>query len=284
MTYVRATNKDQALALLANARARVVCGGTDWMPASAPGNPDAILIDISQMKPLQDIVETHDAVRIGAATTWAAIEAASLPRALAGLQDAAREIGSWQIRNCATVGGNICNGSPAADGVTMLLALEASLVVESLRGTRRMSLESFLLDKGRVDLRDSEMLTEIVIPCAALDREMASSAFCKFGIRRQLNIAVASAAVWIGRASERAPGTVRVAAGSVARTPVRLRRLEKLLPVDDDIATLLSIEAQQSAEISPIADVRASAEYRRTILGQMLARAYDLANARFTNA
>ncbi|MFM0501496.1 FAD binding domain-containing protein [Paraburkholderia caffeinilytica] len=284
MTYVRALDKDQALAMLAEARTRVVCGGTDWMPTSVQCNRDAILIDISQIKSLRNIVQTDDAVHVGAATTWAAIEAASLPRALAGLQDAAREIGSWQIRNCATVGGNICNGSPAADGVTMLLALDASVVVESLRGTRRMPLESFLLDKGRVDLRESEMLTEIVIPCTALGHETASSAFCKFGIRRQLNIAVASAAVWIGRESDHAPRTLRVAAGSVAQTPVRLRRLERLLSVDDDLAALLSIEAQRSAEISPIADVRASAEYRRTILGQMLARAYGVASTRFENA
>ena len=279
MSYIRATNIDHALSLLSEPKARVVCGGTDWMPGSVKVPRDVSLIDISRLFELRGIREESDTITIGSAVTWSMIEGARLPTALSGLRHAAREIGSKQIRNHASVGGNICNGSPAADGVTMLLALDASVVLECTTGTRTLALESFLLDKHKVDLRPGEMLTAVRVPSTGPTGGRFRSGFFKLGLRRQLNIAIVSAAVRVECDDADTPTSLQISAGSVARTPVRLRRLEEaaLLRLKLDIDARDAFDGAGTSEVRPIDDVRASASYRRSIMGEVVARAYALA-------
>ena len=122
---------------------------------------------------------TAGGLRIGACTTWSAIRDAALPPAFDALRAAAAEVGGGQIQNAGTIGGNLCNASPAADGVPPLLALDAEVELASAAGTRRLPLAAFLRGPRRTDRRPGEMLTAVLIPAAALRRPLglpASSA------------------------------------------------------------------------------------------------------------
>lgn len=282
MPYVLASEESQVLDLIQEADARVICGATDWLAGSTGISREARLVDISRVAEFRGLSDHGDGLRVGSATTWSDIGAASLPVALSGLRDAASEIGSRQIQNRATVGGNICNGSPAADGVVMLLALDAYVELKSVYGARRLPLCRFLLGKNTVDLHAGEMLSSVWIP---YPREHSASAFCKFGIRQQLNIAVVSAAVSVNRIDSCNGLSCRIAAGSVAETPVRLRSLESLLSeVNRSVDLERIVEECDLAEIRPIDDIRSSATHRRAVLDVLICRALGLATGRLGDA
>jgi carbon-monoxide dehydrogenase medium subunit len=227
------------------------------------------LISLRNIPELRGI-EVGEPTRIGAATPVAdLVEHAALGETYPVLVEAARRIGSAQIRNAATIGGNLCNASPCADTAPPLLVLDARVRVEGPAGSREVPLEEFFVAPGETRLAPGEVLTHVLI-----DRPPpgARARFLKHG-RVRMDLALVSVAALLATDEGRAT-RVRVAAGSVAPRPVRLHRVEELLegePVTSDLVAEAGALARE--EIAPISDVRASAEYRRDLTEVLTRRA-----------
>ncbi len=257
--YLRPTRPQEALQHLANGSFTILAGGTDYYAARV-GRPleDAIL-DITAIRGLRDIASEIDHWRIGAAATWTNLLETTLPPAFDGLKLAAREIGGVQIQNSGTLAGNLCNASPAADGVPALLALDASVELTSTRGVRRLPLSQFILGPRKTARRPDELLTAILVP---KPKHAARSHFLKLGARKYLVISITMASVVI----EHEDGLVRsarIAVGSCSPVAMRLGGLEEALRgkrLDSRLPEAAT--AAHMAPLAPIDDVRASAEYR----------------------
>lgn len=228
-------------------------------------------IDLSAIDSVRAIVVGETEIRIGALATWTEIAKADLPDRLHCLQASALRIGARQIQNVATIGGNLCNASPAADGVPALLVLDAEVELSSLSGTRRLPLTQFILGNRRTALRADEILTAVLIPRR---RGPAQSAFVKLGARHSLVISIAMTAVLIGSDDAGKVSEAAVAVGSCSVVAKRLDSLERALlgqPVSADLAGLVS--ADHLASLTPISDLRASADYRRDAAAVLIRRA-----------
>ena len=264
---VRPKNLTEALALCAGG-SRILAGGADLYPAAGAALRGDF-IDLTTLPDLAGITQTTD-LRIGACTTWRDIAEARLPPAMTALQQAALTIGGRQIQNAGTIGGNLCNASPAADGIPPLLVLDAVVELVSSAGTRRATLENWLLGARRVDLRTGEVLSAIIIPQAALK---GRSAFVKLGARSHLVISIAMVAVQLVVTG----GTIaeaRVAVGSCTPTARRLPAVESvLIGATPDSASDLITEAIVAPGLSPLDDIRATAPYRITAATELIRRA-----------
>ena len=258
--YTRPTTLDEAVLLLANGQAQILSGGTDFYPALGDRPVRGAVVDVSGLGELRGVTTEADQIRIGGLTTWSEIIGTPLPPCFDGLKAAAREVGSVQIQNRGTVAGNLCNASPAADGVPPLLALDAEVELVSKSGARRMPLAEFIVGNRKTQRRADELLTAVLVPRAA---EHATSAFLKLGARRYLVISISMVATVIlvdhaGRIAD-----ARVAVGSCSAVARRLRMLEMELvgsAVRDGLGRQVMQEHLQP--LSPIDDVRATAEYR----------------------
>ncbi len=285
LTYHRPQAIEDTLALIRDApgSVRPLAGGTDLMPRWSKGladMPDAV-IDLKRVEGLAGVSRVDDWVRIGPCTLLADIESDPLIRASAPvLAEAAGRIACPQIRNRATIGGNLCNASPAADSAIPLILLDAMLELASIGPdgliTREVPVADFFHGPGQTDLAAGEILSAICF------RPLSDDWFAewqKFGTRPAMEIAVAS----VGVAFRLAGSTVsdaRVGYGSVAPVPLRGTRAEVALNGKrlTDAVIEQAVEAARG-EISPISDLRASDSYRREIvgvlLGRMLRRAID---------
>jgi CO/xanthine dehydrogenase FAD-binding subunit len=258
--YFRARSLDEALGHLARGPARILAGGTDVYPALVDRPLREPILDITGVADLRGITRDDNGFRIGALTTWSDVIRADLPAWFDGLKLAAREVGGVQIQNAGTVAGNICNASPAADGTVALLALGAEVEVQGAGGTRRMGLGDFVLGVRQTALKAGEMVTAVHVPAP---RERGTSDFLKLGARHYLviSIAMVSAVIHVDDAGRVSRAGVAVGACSpVAR---RLPALEARLVgrrIGDGLAGALG--ATDLDVLSPISDVRASAEYR----------------------
>ena len=274
--YHRPRSLEQALALRAETPdACFVAGGTDlWVQlrrTAGKGGPSTV-VSLRGVEELGSVStdEQTGGVRIGAAVTIARVLREPLILERYGvLAQACAMLGSPQIRNVATVGGNLCNASPCADTAPPLLVLGARVELAAPGGTRQMALEELFTGPGETALEPGELLTAVL-----LDRppEAASGLYLKRR-RVRMDLALASVAAQVesdGRWCER----VRLAAGSVGPTPMRLREVERLVQ-GREISTRLLAEAQQVASrcIEPISDLRSTAEHRRQIVGVYVRRA-----------
>jgi CO/xanthine dehydrogenase FAD-binding subunit len=261
----------ETLALIAEP-ARILAGGTDVFPAAGERPLTGRIVDISRVAGLRGVATVGDEIRIGALTTWTDLVGADLPPAFGALRAAAREIGAVQIQNRGTLGGNLCNASPAADGAPPLLILDAEVELASARGVRRLPLAKFIAGSRRTLLRPDELLTAVIAPTPA---PSARSAFLKLGARRYLVISIAMVAVLL----EIVDGVVRearVAIGACSAVAQRLADAEaSLVGQRADAALSRRLRADYLAALTPIDDVRASAEYRRTAALVLLRRAVD---------
>jgi CO/xanthine dehydrogenase FAD-binding subunit len=218
-------------------------------------------------------------VRIGAATTWSDIARADLPPAFDALKVAARDVGAVQIQNRATIAGNLCNASPAADGAPPLLILDAEVELASRRGIRRLALDAFIDGARRTLLAPDEVMTAIITP---LPSPTMRSTFFKLGARRYLVISIAMVAV----ALDIVEGVVRdarIAVGACSAVAQRMRQAERRLigaPASSGLGR--SIEASDLAQLAPIDDIRASADYRRDAALTLLRRTIDACALRQT--
>lgn len=271
MPYLAPTGREEALSFLRETGARVIAGCTDYFPARGQGEIDDNLLDITRVEGLRGITATAEGTRIGAATTWTDIVRAPLAPAFDALRQAAREVGSVQIQNRGTVAGNICNASPAADGVPPLLALDASVEILSSDGTRTVPLAAFITGVRQVDLASGEIVSGILVPPVP---GQAGSAFHKLGSRTHLVISIAMVAAVAGLRDGRVTGA-RLAVGSCSPVACRLPALEARLEgaTPDDIRKMDMSEDDALAPLSPISDVRGSADYRRDVVAEMCRRA-----------
>lgn len=265
----------EAVALLAAHGGVLVAGGTDVFPALVERPAPETVIDLSRVAELKGISLGPQHVRIAGGTTWSELACAELPPAFAGLKAAAREIGSIQIQNRGTLAGNLCNASPAADGVPPLLALDAMVELAGCGGTRRLALADFIQGNRRTARRADEILAAVLVPRGWDD---AGSAFLKLGARRYLVISIVMAAATIARAPNGAVRAARIAVGAASAVARRLETLEARL-VGAPAATLLSslVEPSDLAVLSPIDDVRSSAHYRLEAARELVGRAIDAA-------
>ncbi|MEJ6785719.1 FAD binding domain-containing protein [Aminobacter sp. Piv2-1] len=268
--YARPTTLDEALALLGEGAWRVVAGATDFYPAlgSSPIRQD--MLDINSIAELRGIAETETHVVIGARTSWTEVRQAALPPAFDALKQAAREVGSVQIQNVASVAGNLCNASPAADGVPALMVLEAEVELRSSLATRHLALPDFILGNRRTALRPGEMMTAIRVPRAAAG---GRSAFLKLGARRYLVISIAMAAARVTLDRDGGIEAAAVAVGACSAVAQRLRVLEAELAGQAPDAIEYIVARAPLDEFSPIDDVRGSAHYRRSAAREIVARA-----------
>ncbi|MCR9070475.1 MAG: FAD binding domain-containing protein [Alphaproteobacteria bacterium] len=270
--YLRPRDLDDALGLLSDGGWTVLAGGTDHYPARAIRDPEEDVLDITALPDLRGIERTADGLRIGAAATWRAVIDADLPGACDGLKAAAREIGGMQIQNRGTVGGNLCNASPAADGVPVLLSLDAEVEIASARGRRRLPLNRFVLGNRRTALEPDELLLAIHLPDSALD---GAGRFLKLGARRYLVISIVMVAGTMRLAADGTIAAARLAVGACTAAAIRLTALETA------VAGLAPREAADAladshlADLTPIADVRGDALYRQEAARTLVRRCLD---------
>lgn len=270
--YLRPTDLDEALGALADGPWTILAGGTDHFPARAIRDPDEDILDITALPALKGIDRTTQGLRIGAAATWRAVIDADLPAACAGLKAAAREVGGMQIQNRGTVGGNLCNASPAADGVPALLSLDAEVEIASAQGSRRLPLDRFVLGNRRTALAPGELLVAVHLPETALD---GAGRFLKLGARRYLVISIVMVAGTMRLAADGTIAAARLAVGACSAAALRLTALEAALAgrTPDEAASVLGGHALD--ELTPIADVRGDAAYRREAARTLLRRCLD---------
>lgn len=266
--FARPATIDEASRFLAAGGMSVLAGGTDLYPVAGRALTGAVL-DVTGLPGFSKI-EMGDELRIGAAVSWSSIAEAQLPPALRALQQAARQIGGRQVQNAGTIGGNLCNASPAADGVPPLLALDAEVELVSDAGPRRLPLHDFLLGPRRTALREGEVLAAVHIPEAGL---AGQSGFVKLGARSHLVISIAMAAarlVVTGGVIVRAA----VAVGACSPVAQRLPAVEAALigaGVEEAVERVRAGDVQ--AALSPIDDIRATAAYRRNAAVELVRRA-----------
>ena len=269
--YFRPKNLDDAIAVVNSSGGQILAGGTDFYPALGERVPQGDVIDISALREIRGISAEERYFRIGGLTTWTEVARAPLPRCFDALKAAAREIGSVQIQNRATVAGNLCNASPAADSVPALLVLDAEIELLSIAGSRRMPLAQFISGNRRTQKRTNEILTAVLVP---RQLENAASAFLKLGARKYLVISISMVAVILETNSSGCVSQARVAVGSCSAVARRLFDLEKDLlgqPADPQIGSLVG--PQHLATLCPIDDIRATAEYRRDASVTLVRRA-----------
>jgi CO/xanthine dehydrogenase FAD-binding subunit len=257
--YLRPTTQSEALAALAQGTWTVLAGGTDYYPSRVGKALADDILDISAIAGLRGISDHDGHWRIGATTTWSEIAAAELPPLFDGLKLAARQIGGVQIQNAGTIGGNLCNASPAADGVPPLLALDARVEVAGTDGSRSMALADFILGNRNTALRRGRLLTAVLVPKPA---HAARSHFLKLGAREYLVVSIAMVAATLEIEAGRVRAA-RIAVGSCSPVAQRLPLAEAALAGNRcDAALGDRLHAGHLAALAPIDDVRASGAYR----------------------
>lgn len=268
MTVLRPKTVDEALAELAAGPAMLVAGGTDVFPALGVRQAQARVMDLGAIDGFRGITKAGQGWRIGAGTTWTEIVKADLPPYFDALKEAGRQVGSVQIQNTGTVAGNICNASPAADGVPVLVAMEAEVELASAKGSRRMALSDFITGPRKTELRVGEIVTALCLP----DREGALSRFEKLGSRAYLVISIVSAAVILWAEGRIVTGA-RIAVGAASPVPLRLPEAEVALKgrALSDLAG--AVLPHHLAALTPIDDVRATGDYRREAALALIRRA-----------
>ena len=255
--------------------ARLIAGGTDLViqmrrKVCAPTH----LIDIQPIDELKQVRVGDREIEIGATVTHKEIERLfSSHSQLAGLVESVRIVGGHQIRNSGTIGGNICNASPAADLLPILLTLEAEIELQGPNGRRREKLANFLTGPGRTTRRPDEILTRIVF---ARLPPSAASAFLRAGRRRAMEISLVSAAVLLVVDESRTCRVARIAIGAAAPTAFRAREAEACLTGGSLTAEALHAASEAAAAAArPLSDVRASETYRRRLVRVITRRALE---------
>lgn len=254
-------------------KARPYAGGTDVLVELKQGRlkPNA-LVNLKKIKGLDKIhFSSKEGLRIGALVTWTQIlESKSVVSHYPLLRKAAESMGSVQIRNVATLAGNICHASPAANGPIPLLLYEATCLVQGLQGERIIPIEKFFAGVQKNTLKGDEILTEIRLP---LSEDGAKGIWIKFSQRKAMELATVGVGVlaWTknGLCQE-----ARLALGAVAPKPFRARKAEKILTkkkIDED--RILKAAAMAVEECAPITDIRASKEYRIELVKELVFRA-----------
>lgn len=279
--YRAPASVEAALAALAEeAGARPYAGGTDLLVQMRGAPPRAgTLVDLKKIPELCAVAFDDAGIRIGAAVScWEISIHEGLREAVPGLVEAAELIGSMQIQSRATLGGNLCNASPAADTVPALIALGARCRVAGPNGERDVPVDAFTTAPGRTVLAPGEFVVDLRIPTPAPG---SSDAYLRFIPRGEMDIAVVGAGVALTLDADGVCTAARVALGAVAPTAIVAPAAADALvgtPIDD--AALQRAGAAAEAAANPIDDKRGTAEYRRTVAGVLVRRAAQRAAER----
>ena len=258
--------------MLAAGTATPLAGGTDIYPAVAQADAWAEtppvrlgggdLVDLGGLAELRGIAEHGSVYELGAGVTWSELIAADLPPCFDGLKLAAREIGGRQIQNQGTLAGNLCNASPAADGVPALLALDAQVRLRSRGGTRELPLADFITGVRQTALQPGELMAAILVPKLP---KTARAGFLKLGARRYLVISIAMVSAVVVPTPDERVADLRVAIGACSPVAQRLPALEARA-VGLPLTSLAALPtADDFSSLTPISDARADADYRRQV-------------------
>jgi CO/xanthine dehydrogenase FAD-binding subunit len=270
--YLRPTELSVALASLSTVPRVVLAGGTDLYATGVPkpAKLQQAVLDITAIESLRGIRVEESAVTIGACTTWAQVRDAPLPPWFRALRQSASQVGGEQVQNVATVAGNLCNASPAADGVPPLLALSAHLELASSRGARLVALEDFILGVRRTACAPDELVLAVHVPPRS---DRARSTFHKLGSRSYLVISIVALAATLDFDSQGRICYAGFAVGACSECARRLTSLEsRLIGLDRAAARALEIPLG-APELSPIDDIRGAAVYRHEAVSVLVQRA-----------
>jgi carbon-monoxide dehydrogenase medium subunit len=279
MRYEAPNSLDQAVALLAAepGEARVLAGGTDLLVQMKTDLIEpALLVDIKGIAETRQIVEEGDGFRVGAAVTGAELkEHPKLRTAWPGVVEAANLIGSTQIQGRATMGGNLCNGSPAADSVPALIAAGAKAIIAGPRGRRELPVEDIMVGPRRLALAKGEIVTSFLLPPKPAH---AGDAYLRFIPRTEMDIAVVGCGICLTLDGSGTCTAARVSLGAVApRPPLVADAAKALIGSKVDEAALQKLDAAAQAACQPIDDKRGTREYRIKVAGVLARRTAQIA-------
>ncbi len=282
--YIPATTVNEAIAILHQQgdQARLISGGTDLIVQLREGRrKPKIVVDIKRIPEVNQLsYNLIDGLTIGAAVPcYKLYGSAVIKETYPGLIDAASLIGGVQIQGRATLGGNLCNASPAADSIPALIAHNAIAVVAGMNGERHIPVQDFCTSPGRTQLEPDEMLVSIQVPAP---RAHSYGAYLRFTPRNEMDIAVVGVGVWVALDDTRVVITAaRIALGAVGPTPLFVNEAGASLvgqPIGSQAIEKAALIAQLAAK--PITDMRGSAEQRRHLVAVLTRRALDSAIAR----
>lgn len=275
--YATAATVDEAVSLLAarGEKARILAGGTDLIVQLREGLREAdLVLDIKKIPELMQMQFSPErGLRLGAAVPCYRIYGdAAVAAAYPALADAAQIIGGWQIQSRASIGGNLCNSSPAADGIPALIALRATCHIAGPQGMRTLPVEQFCTAPGRNALGRGEFLVALEFPAPI---KLASSHYLRFIPRNEMDIAVVGCGAWLQLdAAGKTIQSARIGLGAVAPTPLLAIDASQWLagkPATDETFAQAGEEARKLAR--PISDMRGPAEYRTHLVGVLVKRA-----------
>jgi CO/xanthine dehydrogenase FAD-binding subunit len=270
-SYARPSELGEALEALAESPRMILAGGTDYYPARVGQPLDDDILDITALKDLRGINDERSQLRIGALTTWSDLIRTPLPAWFDGLKQAAREVGGVQVQNAGTLCGNVCNASPAADGVPNLLALDARVELRNRERLRELPLSDFIAGNRQIRRAPDELVTALLVPNPGRG---ARSTFLKLGARKYLVISIVMVAGVLLPGRDGKIADLRMAVGACSEVAQRLSLLEAELRGRAMTAALA--RPAHLAPLGPIDDVRGTADYRRdaalTLVRRALAR------------
>lgn len=269
----RPAGLDEALRLLSDPDlgAVPVAGCTDLLVVDvATGRRHAAVVDVHRLDELRGIHRDGEVIDVGAGVTFAELRLDPLVREhLPILAEVAATVGGWQIQNRATLGGNVANASPAGDSLPVLLALGAELVLAGAGGERRIAYDDMHTDYRRTALESGELIVRLRLPIPAPG---SVQAFKKVGTRAAQAISKVVVAFAAGREGDRLEG-VRIAAGSVAPVPLRLKPAEQACEGRRAVAETADAASEAARDaVRPLSDVRSEADYRSWVLGRVVRR------------
>jgi CO/xanthine dehydrogenase FAD-binding subunit len=274
--YIRPGNMQDAIAALqANDEPYLLAGGTDLLIGMKTNavKPNC-LIDLKGI-PGIDSIEYDNGFKLGALTTVRDVEVSPLIRdKIPALSEAAGTLGSIQIRNRATIGGNLCHGSPAADMAAILLAMNCEVKIATGNGAKTIGLDQFFTGPNSTVLNRNEVLSQIIIP---KEIEQFKGIYLKHGPRKAMDIGIVNIAILLDAdVSSGFCNQIMIALGAVAPRPIRAKKAEALLNANRLTSELIQEAAEvASDEATPISDFRASAGYRKDLVKNLVAKGID---------
>ena len=282
MRYEVPKTLEAAIALLAgaNGRGRVLAGGTDLLIQLRSGRAEPeLLVDIKAIAEMRSVDAAASGYRVGAAVTcMELIEDEAFARAWPGIVDGVKYIGSIQVKGRATMGGNLCNASPAADSVPSLIAAGAVVCIAGPQGRREAPVEAFVTGPGKTSLAKGELVVSFLLPRRA---PRSGDAYLRFTPRTEMDIAVVGAAVNLTLNDKGVCSSARVSLGAVAARALLVpEAAAALIGTRVDEAALARLAAAASAACRPIDDKRGTKEFRIKVAGVMVRRAAQIAKER----
>jgi xanthine dehydrogenase FAD-binding subunit len=272
--YQRPETIGEAIVAMRADDARALAGGTDLVPQLREGRRRAAhIVDLKHIPEMTAITLLPDgSMSIGAAASATAVARhAAIAADYPAVAESAQLIGGVQVQNRASLGGNICNAAPSADGVPALICHGAQALIAGIEGTREMPVEAVFAGPGRTMLATGELMVAIRLPPA--DRS-AAAAYRRFTPRREMDIAIAGAGAWLRLGEDGSIAEARLALASVAPTPIRAPTAERKLVGERPSGALFEEAGRLAAQDArPISDTRGSAAYRRTLVAVLMARA-----------